>query len=226
MEVATGGERGLVLSPTAKVVGSIVKIGCTVTETGLEIVGDPSIDDWLEAFDHVRDFKDVRCKWYLGDLLNEGERRYGEMYSQALDATDRSYASLSKYAVTAEKIPKSVRRPGVSFEAHYQVRNCLPDDMTHILANAELHELTSQQVGRMAAGESIEDVIAPPEDKPLTFDDFEKQSTRLQNFLDKWGEQECDWHETRGPEFNKLREIVCGTFSTLAAFIRETEGNV
>jgi len=44
---------------------------------------------------------------YLGDWLNYGEPRYGEMHSQALESTDYEYQTLKDFKWVADKIKLS-----------------------------------------------------------------------------------------------------------------------
>jgi hypothetical protein len=47
-------------------------------------------------------------KWWLGDWLNFGERKYGETYSQAIDTTGHSYQALAN-AKWGGRMPRNPR---------------------------------------------------------------------------------------------------------------------
>jgi len=47
--------------------------------------------------------------WWLGDLLNLGEAKFGEKYSQAIELTGKSYERLAAYANVAGKVPRENR---------------------------------------------------------------------------------------------------------------------
>ena len=56
--------------------------------------------------------------WWLGDWLNFGESRYGETYSQALDATGYEYATLRQAKWAASRYEMSMRIDNLSWTHH------------------------------------------------------------------------------------------------------------
>ena len=52
--------------------------------------------------------------WWIGDWLNEGEQQYGEMYAQALDATELEYGTLRTAKWICGRIELSRRRDNLS----------------------------------------------------------------------------------------------------------------
>ena len=69
-----------------------------LTPNSLTITGDLSFEEWLEygerlaAVDawlkygeNLGNIEGSVC-WWIGDYLNEGEKKYGKMYTQAFDA--------------------------------------------------------------------------------------------------------------------------------------------
>src|SRR5690349_21279091 len=59
--------------------------------------------------------------WWMGDWLNLGERRFGEMYSQALDLTGLAYETLNKYKQVSARVPKDIRQADLSWSHHFAV---------------------------------------------------------------------------------------------------------
>lgn len=57
--------------------------------------------------------------WWLGDALNEGERRWGEKYSQAIRATGYAAGTLKNYASVAARYPKEKRREDIPWSHYY-----------------------------------------------------------------------------------------------------------
>jgi hypothetical protein len=53
--------------------------------------------------------------------LNFGEGKYGEMYSQALDATKLSYSHLHHAKAVAARFEIGRRRPNLSWSHHHEV---------------------------------------------------------------------------------------------------------
>lgn len=69
-----------------------------------------------------------RTAWYIGDLLNYGERAYGEKYAQAEAVTGLNRSTLMNYASVCGQIPRSRRRADVNFSIHAEVAYLEPDE--------------------------------------------------------------------------------------------------
>ena len=59
--------------------------------------------------------------WLIGDLLIEGEHKYGEMYAQAADETGFSPQSLMNMKWVASVIKPSWRQENLSFSVHMEL---------------------------------------------------------------------------------------------------------
>ena len=64
--------------------------------------------------------------WWIGDWLNAGEMRFGEMAVQAVEGTGRAVESLIKYKQVSQRIPPHMRYPELSWTHHFSVA-WLPD---------------------------------------------------------------------------------------------------
>lgn len=60
---------------------------CRRTTVGLEIEGEPTFDQWAASFATL-DKTGRGYQWWIGDSLNEGERRFPEEYAQVIDPTE------------------------------------------------------------------------------------------------------------------------------------------
>ncbi|HEX6986319.1 MAG TPA: hypothetical protein VF170_13135 [Planctomycetaceae bacterium] len=58
--------------------------------------------------------------WWIGDLLNAGDARFGEMFSQVCEGAV-SADQLQRYESVARRVPPENRRPGLSWSAHAAV---------------------------------------------------------------------------------------------------------
>ena len=76
--------------------------------------------------------------WKLGDLLNYGEREYGEQYAQALDATHYEYNTLAKFKHVAARFQSLRRRKSLSWSHHEAVASLPPKEADKWLENAEI----------------------------------------------------------------------------------------
>lgn len=99
----------------------------TATKTGLFIEGDISYDDWIGYGEVLRQINGA-IQWCLGDWLCYGEHKYGDTYTQALDATDYEYQSLANMHYVARHIPFYRRRENLSW-SHHSVVASLPDEI-------------------------------------------------------------------------------------------------
>lgn len=95
----------------------------TFTPTGTTITGPCSFQEWWEAAYTLKQFQDrieTSIAWCWGDLLNEGERRYGESYSQAMELTGRDYQTVANWKWVSGQYPQGQRvLSGLRFK-HYE----------------------------------------------------------------------------------------------------------
>ena len=100
------------------------------TSVGVRISGKPEIAEWKGPLQFA-----LWCQragpWWIGDLLNSGEDRFGETFSQMCEGAV-SGEMLNRYASVARRVPLENRRPGLSWSAH-AVTARLPHDVQHDL---------------------------------------------------------------------------------------------
>lgn len=95
------------------------------TEIGWLPPTDLSRDDWLGIGPKLSGVFSA-IHWWIGDWVVHGERTFGEMAAQAIDATDFEYNTISKDAWVARAIPYDQRRPELSYSHH---RNLASSDI-------------------------------------------------------------------------------------------------
>ena len=80
------------------------------TSVGVRISGKPEIAEWKGPLQFA-----LWCQragpWWIGDLLNSGEDRFGETFSQMCEGAV-SAEMLNRYASVARRVPLENRRPG------------------------------------------------------------------------------------------------------------------
>jgi len=81
-----------------------------------------------------------------GDWLTFGERKYGEMYAQALDETDYEYKTLRDAKYVAGKVGLSGRHDNLSFSHHKAVASLAPQEQKQWLDRAEDEGLTRDEL--------------------------------------------------------------------------------
>lgn len=95
------------------------------------------------------------ASWWIGDWLLFGEATHGELMAQAMNATGLAQETLTHYRNVCEQIPKSRRRPNLSFGVHALVRTFTPAKQKSWLDKAEKNEWDAQ-----ALKHAIADVTA------------------------------------------------------------------
>lgn len=106
-----------------------------ITETSLVLPPDVPYDQY-EALAFMFGRVHRQTAWVLGDLLNYGEKAYGEKYAQAEAATGLARSTLENYCSTCNRIPRSRRRKGLAFSIHAEVASLSPAEQTDWLSKA------------------------------------------------------------------------------------------
>ncbi len=140
-----------------RLIDALEKCGA-VSQTSLEI-HDPDLpyEQWAALGNLFGRARNSVC-WYIGDWLVFGERGiYGERYAQAASETGMARQTLFNYSSTCRRVPKSIRRAGVSFSIHSEVASLPPNQQRHWLARAEKEGLNREQIRDLLREERGED---------------------------------------------------------------------
>jgi hypothetical protein len=82
-------------------------------------------------------------------LLNAGDDRFGETFSQMCEGT-LSTEMLNRYASVARRVPIENRRPSLSWSAHAAVARLTPERQKRLLIDAERHGWSSDDLRQKA----------------------------------------------------------------------------
>jgi hypothetical protein len=85
-------------------------------------------------------------RWWLGDWLNEGEKRYSDTYTQAVEATGHGVQYLKDCKWVAKAVPKSVRQDTLTWTHHSHVAKLDTEAQAALLQFAATHELSSREL--------------------------------------------------------------------------------
>jgi hypothetical protein len=122
------------------------------TSVGVRISGKPEIADWKGPLQFA-----LWCQragpWWIGDMLNAGEDRFGETFSQMCEGAV-SAEMLNRYASIARRVPLENRRPGLSWSAHAVVARLPHDVQRDLLLEAERKGWTTDEL-RAKAREAV-----------------------------------------------------------------------
>jgi N6-adenosine-specific RNA methylase IME4 len=110
---------------------------------GLAISDQLTFEEWQAAGETLKRMEGA-IQWWVGDWLVYGERKWGEMYSQALDATSKAYQTLANYKYVAEKFEFSRRRENLTWGHHEAVAGI--DNPDHLLDLAEQEDWSIREL--------------------------------------------------------------------------------
>ena len=116
-----------------------------ITTTGLVLTKEIPYDQY-EALATMLGSVHRRSAWALGDLLNYGEKVFGETYVQASLATGLAHQTCQNYAWVARAVPRERRRPHLAFSAHEAVAKLEPEQQEHWLGKAETERWTREEM--------------------------------------------------------------------------------
>ena len=130
--------------------------GILMTPTGAVISEDITLDEFCDGLKNCQSIANSSM-WTLGDLLAYGDSRgdWGEMYTQALDLTQKSYSTLTQAMHISKQYPIEERNADVSWSHH---REAAPiknrDERQSVLRQAADEGWTREQVREHVKGSS------------------------------------------------------------------------
>ena len=117
----------------------------TPTRTGLDITGNPTIEEWLE-FGERLNFIETSVQWRVGDYLAYGEFKYGEKYAQALNESQAN--SWKVYQWVAKRVPKHVRNPELPWSYYRDIARYNPDIQEKIVDHLHTSNATGRELSK------------------------------------------------------------------------------
>lgn len=133
-------DRGIVLA------GDRLAIPGIITPTSLKLPEDLSYEEWERIVDTLKRME-KSVQWWLGDALRFGERKYGETYSQALEASDyKNRGSLWNIKWVADKVEPSLRHEDLTWTHHVEVASLDYDTQSQLLDQAEAGQWTTREL--------------------------------------------------------------------------------
>jgi hypothetical protein len=101
---------------------------------GLNLPPDLSFGEWERIGEKLQSIH-KGILWAIGDWLNYGEHKYGEMYTQAIDATGYSVETLKKAKALGARFQRP-QRTELSWSHHLTVAYLPPEERTEKLQQA------------------------------------------------------------------------------------------
>jgi len=137
-------------------------------------------DQWTDVGERFR-YIDSAKNWWLGDWINEGENRWGDKYTQAIEVTGNTLQNLMNYSYTSRNVHFSVRTEKLSWTHHWHVAKFDEDTQRSLLSYAIDHNLSSRDLLESAREyEANLKQIQPVEDTTVEpqFDNPERNAPR------------------------------------------------
>jgi N6-adenosine-specific RNA methylase IME4 len=204
--------------------GSLTLPGFTLTRTGLVEDGSPTFEQWQECLRWV-EYAGGACQWWLGDALNAGEQRYGEMYSQALEATGVEYQTARDAKWVSGRIELSRRRDNLSWSHHREVSPLEPADQDKLLEKAEAEGWSRQDLRKAVRdfknASRVREAGAFPEgryavvlaDPPWQYEFCEADNRQIENhYPTLTAEQICNLADPDGAPVSEVFADDCTLF--------------
>jgi site-specific DNA-methyltransferase (adenine-specific) len=146
----------------------------TLTETAYVLPENLNIGEWM-AIGETLQRMERSVMWWLGDWWRYGERRYGEMASQASrdmvkDVTGHAYNTVRNASIVAGKFESARRRANVPFSHHAEVAalpaqeaEALLDEVEQTgLNRADLRERVKERKSVIAVEAALSQPAPPP----------------------------------------------------------------
>lgn len=117
---------------------------CEVSATGLKLDENLSFDEWKEIGLKLQTMHGSVGFW-IGDWWNFGDRKYGEMATQAVEF-GINYETFKQYVWLSKKMPLCTRVHNLGFTAHREIAS-LPDErQQELLEKASQENLTTREI--------------------------------------------------------------------------------
>lgn len=146
-----------------------------ISEVGMLFSSDLEYDEWYRLMQTLGRLE-TAFQFAIGDALNYGMAKYGEKYSNAIDATGFAYQSLANWTWVSKSVPIENRVSGLSWSHHRAVATCHQSEQQSLLLSAQARGISASDLLAEIQGETEEkkpakSITVPP---GWTVDDVNK----------------------------------------------------
>lgn len=120
-----------------------------VTAVALHLPASLSYEEWVDIGEALQRLE-RGVLWWIGDWCLHGQRRWGEKYTEAIEATGLAWETVRKAAQLAKRFESGSRLPELSWSHHLEVAFLPPTLAQRLLARAAKHGWSVRET-RMAA---------------------------------------------------------------------------
>lgn len=123
-----------------------------VTRTGWCAPEQMDFDEWVRIGNTFQAIGSS-INWWVGDWLNYGEAKWGEMYAQAIEVTGWEYQRLANAKHVSERVQFYLRKENLSWTHHSYVASLPADEQAKWLTLAEEEGWTSRELKEVVTNE-------------------------------------------------------------------------
>ena len=168
-----------------------------ISEVGMSFSNDLEYDEWYRLMQTLGRLE-TAFQFAIGDALNYGMSKYGEKYSNAIDATGFAYQSLANWTWVSKSVPLDNRVSGLTWSHHRAVATCSASEQQSLLLSAKARGISASDLLAEVQGEPEEKkhpkaVSIPP---GWTVDDANKALEMISSYKDGLNAL-CDAIETK-----------------------------
>jgi DNA modification methylase len=124
---------------------NVVQTSFAFERCGLTLIGDLTFEDCLSCAKSI-DSVESSKHWWIGDLLNCVEMKYGDKYKEFEEATGFDYETLRGDKYVASRVEFVRRRTNLSFGHHREIAPYEAKEQDILLAKAEEQGLSIKQL--------------------------------------------------------------------------------
>jgi len=134
-----------------------------VTPVSWQPPAELTFEEWT-AIGNTLQQVGASLNWWIGDWLNYGERKWGEMYAQAVEVTGWDYQRLADTKYVALHVEFSFRNENLSWTHHRHVASLPPEEQAEWLELAAANGWRSGQLkDAIKASKQLPPILPLPE---------------------------------------------------------------
>lgn len=119
--------------------------GAVISAVGMQFTTETTQEEWEFQGAKIALYERGR-QWAIGDWLNFGEARWGEMYVQAASLFHLNEQTLMNLKYVASRFPLERRHPKVSWSQHAELAAMSPEEQDYWLNLSEQNEWTKDEL--------------------------------------------------------------------------------
>lgn len=143
--------------------GELITQGIGFTKTSLTIDPETKYERWESIGEQLNQIEGA-IQWWIGDWLNFGESKYGEMYAQAVD--ESQVRSWQNYKWVANAVETSRRLENVPWSHHQEVASLPPTEQEYWLEKTVKEKMSVSDLRHAIKTKKFQDKVGElPDDK-------------------------------------------------------------